>query len=233
MNFINGNKFKELDNGNDIFYCKIDNVFTFKAPDRPYKLITHNGDFGVTQQMFERLNTPNLIKWYGQNILFEHPKIQSLPIGLDRGLREDIYNSVLNEDHIRIVRSDLFYFRHWGDSMVKAYRDSVRSALMSQGLIQHEKQGITEHLMDLKSSMFCPCPNGNGVDTHSLWECIYMGCVPIVEDSINVRFYKDLPILIINDWNNLPLLSENLYKEIRKKSLEKADFNYWKQLIQK
>lgn len=231
MELINGNKFADLANNENIFYQKIDNVYQFVPPNHPYTLITHNGDFGVNQKAFDKVNSPNLIKWYGQNVLFEHPKLQSIPIGLDRGTREAIYTDIIDEKFIKLARRNLFYFRHWGDSMVKDYRDKVRDALVKQGLVQEPKRGITEYLVGLKGSMFCPAPNGNGVDTHTIWECIYMGCVPIVEDSVNIRFYKDLPILIINDWNNLPLLSENLYKEIRHKSLEKADFNYWKNLI--
>ena len=228
--FINGNKFAELANWNDILYFKIDDVDLINRPKHPYKLITHNGDLPVNgrSKQMDILNDPNLIKWYGQNITIEHPKLQSIPIGLDRNIGEHVYT---NPDLALYPKKNLMYVRHWGDSMVKPYRDSVRDALSRQGYKQEKYVGITEYLIELKKAMFCPCPNGNGIDTHSMWECIYMGCVPIVEKSINTMYYTDLPVLIVDDWNKLPLLSESLYKEIRKKSLDKADFNYWKKLI--
>lgn len=230
MEFINGNKFADLADRKRIYYMKIDEVGLLNRPQHPYILITHNGDLPVHGEGMQRLilNDPNLIKWYGQNITIEHPKLQSIPIGLDRSMSEHIYT---NADLDLYEKKNLMYVRYWGDSMVKQYRDSVRDALKRQGYTQETKVGITEYLINLKKAMFCPCPNGNGVDTHSIWECIYMGCVPIVEKSINTMYYTDLPVLIIDDWNKLPLLSEHLYKEIRHKSLEKSDFNYWKQLI--
>ena len=45
---------------------------------------------------------------------------------------------------------------------------------------------------------FAICPEGNGVDCHRIWECIYLGVVPIIIDSIQMSFFKYLHIYWIH-----------------------------------
>ena len=40
-----------------------------------------------------------------------------------------------------------------------------------------------DNLLRLHDYEFCICPEGNGVDTHRLWECLYLKVVPIVINS--------------------------------------------------
>ena len=78
------------------------------------------------------------------------------------------------------------------------------------------------------------CPNGNGVDTHRLWETLYLKSIPIVKHSINADFYFDLPIVFVNDWKEITkdfLINE--YDRIASANwnLEKLNFDYWKNKI--
>ena len=63
------------------------------------------------------------------------------------------------------------------------------------------------YLDNIYNHRFVLCPEGNGIDTHRLWECLYMGTIPIVKANKNVRFYEDLPILMVNEWKILQRLS--------------------------
>jgi hypothetical protein len=51
-------------------------------------------------------------------------------------------------------------------------------------------------------SRYALCPRGCGMDTHRFYECIYLGCVPIVEKTNTVfdRLYSAFPCLVINRW---------------------------------
>ena len=53
---------------------------------------------------------------------------------------------------------------------------------------------------NLAQYAFCLCPRGNGVDTHRLWEALYMGCIPICKHYKAHRFKSPLPILFVEDW---------------------------------
>ena len=49
---------------------------------------------------------------------------------------------------------------------------------------------------------FVVSPHGNGLDCQNV-EAIMLGCIPIVKSSsLNSLFY-DLPVLIINEWDEL------------------------------
>jgi len=82
--------------------------------------------------------------------------------------------------------------------------------------------------------MFVISPQGNGLDTHRTWECLYVGSIPIEKRNLNNRFYTDLPICFIDEWEDLTeefLLSE--YERITSGiyDLDKLTFDYWKNKI--
>lgn len=61
-----------------------------------------------------------------------------------------------------------------------------------------------DNLLRLNDYEFCICPEGNGVDTHRLWECLYLKVVPIV---VNSQFTKllikyNIPMVIIEKWDD-------------------------------
>jgi hypothetical protein len=51
-------------------------------------------------------------------------------------------------------------------------------------------------------SKFALCPRGYGVDTHRFYECIYLGCVPIVlrTNTAFDRLYREFPCLVVERW---------------------------------
>ena len=62
----------------------------------------------------------------------------------------------------------------------------------------------------LSEYKFCICPEGNGVDTHRLWECWYLKVIPIVirTDFIDILMEKiKLPIIILNKWEDLIVIA--------------------------
>ena len=55
-------------------------------------------------------------------------------------------------------------------------------------------------------------PHGNGLECHRTYEAIALGCIPVVKSSTLDIMYKDMPIIILNDWNEISLeLLKKLY----------------------
>ena len=86
--------------------------------------------------------------------------------------------------------------------------------------------------------MFVACPEGNGIDTHRLWEALYLRTIPIVEkNKISDFFIKaKLPVMILNKWSDLSKLNENDLQKIylSKKKLFKNKYlfqKYWRNII--
>ncbi len=55
----------------------------------------------------------------------------------------------------------------------------------------------------LREATWVACPRGNGIDTHRVWESLYVGSRPIVIDNSWSRSLVDFgyPLLLIKDWS--------------------------------
>ena len=83
---------------------------------------------------------------------------------------------------------------------------------------------------------FVAAVRGNGVDTHRLWEALYRGCIPIVQESdwSSFLFLHDLPVIPIKHWTTIELvncLRNNAVREYDPKKIESLWMGYWKKLI--
>jgi hypothetical protein len=89
-------------------------------------------------------------------------------------------------------------------------------------------------LTNIRNSKFVLCPRGNGIDTHRLWETLYLGSIPIVKRHLALENFKELPILWIDEWNTITedFLSAE-YERIMglEWNLVKLKFEYWAEKI--
>ena len=81
---------------------------------------------------------------------------------------------------------------------------------------------------------FVLSPHGNGLDCHRTWEALCLGCIPIVKTSPLDSMYNELPVLIVNDWNDITI--ELLQKTVdeykgREFRYEKLTLKYWMDMI--
>ena len=86
------------------------------------------------------------------------------------------------------------------------------------------------YFIELASHKYAICPRGNGLDTHRLWECLYLNTIPIVikDDFPNIT---NLPIIILNNWDELDI--NKLSLTYTKQILSKLTINYYKESIRK
>ena len=61
----------------------------------------------------------------------------------------------------------------------------------------------TEYFEQLKMHRFLANPAGNGLDTHSTWEALLAGCIPINPHSTLDPLYEGLPVWLVNDWGEV------------------------------
>lgn len=86
---------------------------------------------------------------------------------------------------------------------------------------------------DISRSKFMICPRGCGIDTYRLWDCISLGCIPIVEKYNSHEQWIDLPILFLDKIEDYAELSEEFlnkkYEEFLNKDFnyDKCKFEYW------
>ena len=246
---IDGDKFEDLKNLPGITYLKTDSAIELlkncKTPCPPNQiLITHNGDYPITPELIRRaeiLGFPH--HWFAQNVLTRHPKLTPIPIGLERTRwfsemrkRDTIFEymkkSDINSTNLCLANFSLNTNR----TQRKACLDNCRSystLAVKDSVIQEPYRVFLESIL---AHHFVLCPEGNGIDTHRLWETLYLGRIPVVTHNETMESFKDLPILILPSWDCLSkeVLEKNLYDFQNGRihyTLEKINFHYWEKKI--
>ena len=208
----------------------LEHFFCYIKLDFPYTLISHNSDLDINENIlindksiFDWIDSPLIKKWYTQNVCCDHPKIHSIPIGLGNPKWKHG-----NEETItRVIEKELWKEK---DNLVYCNFNISTNAPERNKCLEHSGMTMPEgnggfyyldfepYLEELAKSYFVLSPNGNGVDCHKHWESLHLRTIPIVTKSRNMEFYKDLPFLIIDDWEDYKNLnlSKELYEEIWK-----------------
>jgi hypothetical protein len=203
LNIFNLNK--EIDNPKYIYTCTAD-LELFKEKicylKNPFILISHNSDKNIIDNdLYNSIaNHIKVIKWYTQNLLFNHPKIDIIPLG--------IANSQWEHGNLNYIstanKTNHIYFYFAINTNIKK-RLECYLKLKDFLEISEEKKPI-DYFKYLSSFKFAICPEGNGIDTHRLWECFYLKVIPIVIDNPFIRKVEQkykLPMIILKDWNDL------------------------------
>tara|TARA_B100000003_G_scaffold208705_1_gene229950 strand:+ start:1998 stop:2837 length:840 start_codon:yes stop_codon:yes gene_type:complete len=230
MHQVNKNKFIDLKNPIiitkveylDSIYDIINNLKT------PFILITHYGGHNAGNHRIKE--HPLLIKWYGQNMSVISHKTEAIPLGLEnphwKRTDIDFINKNKNNDKTELLYINLSTNTHNS-------RPGTINALKKKFTINKKVDWYT-YIKELSRHKFCISPRGSGVDCHRTWECLYLGVIPIVEKSVQMNYFQDLPILFVDNYNNIDVEFLNkMYDFFTNKSfnLDKLNINYWKTKI--
>ena len=195
----------------------------------PVCLMTHNSDECITEQYIDILNNPNIEKWYSQNIKIVHNKLRLLPIGIANPIwphgNEDVLVKVQNQTRNTEKRL-LVYLNFYNRPKDIAY--DILSNFGVCDLITIEMGLPYEtYLHNMAQHKYNVCPEGNGIDTHRLWETLYMGSIPIVKgDPSKDPFYMylarmDLPIMYVDAWKDItPTMLKEQYTHFSRQQLQ-------------
>lgn len=176
-------------------------------------LVTHNSDDSVTDDMVSILESlPKISMWFGQNIDCKpHPKVSSLPIGLenDHWFPEVAKRKRLVEFSNKMISPSKLLYMNFSfgtniSARINAYKEFVGKNWVTDKCVTAVDQSVyIDWLKDVLEHQYVLCPRGNGIDTHRLWETLYLGRIPIVLRCENTRYYDRLPILQVDSWNQV------------------------------
>ena len=198
------------------------------------KIITHNGAKGLDLSYLQYLNNKKVINWFAQNANIRHEKLTSIPLGLankrwahgNTEIIEDIASSQIERRYLAYMNFDI------GTNSDK--RSEVHKMFFDKDYVYcAPKKPFVDYLKDLKLNKFCISPQGRGADCHRIWESILMGTIPIVKNCQNISFYRDMPILIINNWEqiNQQFLEEQYENKLNTWNDSKLFLDYWVEKI--
>jgi len=204
----------------------------------PYILITHNSDDEILDGDEEILDDSKILAWFSQNVLgAKHKKLFGVPIGIankkwPHGDTTLLYKMLEQKDHFeRRVLCYLNFRLHTHPLR----RPLARKFRRKPWCLTRRRRYQKDYLLDLLSSKFVLSPRGNGADCHRTWEALLMGAIPIILSSEMDSLYEDLPVLIVNDWDEVTeSFLKYKYDEIRSRAhnIKKLFFPYWKNLIE-
>lgn len=212
----------------------------------PYILITHNSDDPAPGAYADVLEDDKLIAWFAQNVEgCVHPKLHPIPIGIANKYWAHGDTELLDQmrAHLEDYTKNVLLYMNFSVNPAYAHKGAVaeRSMIYHQFLkadycMTAYPKDFQSYLTDLARSKFVLSPRGNGVDCHRTWEALYMGAIPIVRTSELDVLYEGLPVIIINDWNEVTqsFLEEKFESMCNQPyQWEKLTAEYWYKLIDK
>jgi hypothetical protein len=168
-------------------------------------------------------------KWYAQNATYDDPNLISIPIGLENhtgGSKGKFTNHQWFFQNIEKLKSNLKsgIYCNWG--LTNDYRKKILEKIKVP-YYWEEKLSFEQYCENMSHHKYVICPPGNGVDTHRLWEALYLGCIPIV---LKHRIYRDynLSIIQVNSWEEI---TQELLDQLVSENTEQLYMTYWKKRI--
>ncbi len=201
-------------------------ISKLKFFENKFILLFHNSDHNFNKEhlvLFDKL--PLLENIYTQNMNVTNNKVFPLPIGIANSMwphgNLNNWNIILKK---QIKKENMIFF-NFSINTNRKIRLECYNKIISKNI--KFIQNITNQLnyLDLLGTYkFCICPEGNGIDTHRFWECLYLKVIPICLNSHLINHYsKIFPIIILDNWEDLDINNLN-YDNYSWNNYKKLDF---------
>jgi hypothetical protein len=186
---------------NDWWFCRSEFVEYFFAkhePAEPYVLFSHNSDRPIDASLRRFFRRRRLRGWFAANAAAHHPKLHAFPRGLADARWRHGDGAALRRVQAEQLEKTILFDASYDISTYRSEREYCRD---QTGIEPGPRRDYEPYLRGLASSYFCIAPRGNGIDTHRLWEALYLRTVPIVTRSVVCEQHPDLPIVALDDWS--------------------------------
>jgi hypothetical protein len=235
-------------NENNICYIKTDffyiGQFNWRGQIHPKYIsdicVIGHSDYPITNDISSKFKKVFCINKYSDD-----ENTFGLPLGITNDCNDSDMHSVYGNKQIMIdvsneiiIKNNLVYM-NFNINNYPIEREFIFNKFSNEkwvikGVIENNIDGRAKFLRDIRSSKFVFCPRGNGIDTHRIWETLYMGSIPIVKYEKAHNLFTDLPILFIDDWSVIDEeFLKNKYDEIVNKdwNMDKLKISYWLEFI--
>ena len=213
---------------NLFYYLKKVNKF------KNLKLITHQTDIEIDKKLFN--SKPSCIsEWYSPNISFDHTNLIPIPLGVANDYSiKNLTSEFLLTDKENSIKTNKIYV-----NFVKNTNEKKRVKLLdffkdkSWATFDVPNLDLNIYKQKLKSHKFVLCPPGNGIDTHRMWETLYLNSIPVVEKNISSKEYSKLPIIYYENIEdvNIDYLNERCKELIFEREMLSVD--WWEKKVKK
>ena len=182
---------------------------------------------------------------WGVNMRASQPYAHALPLGLTNFTSESPLHAIFGDpDHLKKAADSTNFLDFFDGSIYSNFsantfpkeRRPLQQLLDQMGVVNSPTnmtaKGRITYLQNLRSHSLVVCPRGNGIDTHRLWETLYMGGTPIVlRDRAITPLVSELPVIVLDNWGQLSekVKLEGMWHELNNQSFrfEKLTSKFW------
>jgi hypothetical protein len=223
---------------NCVVFCQTDSlqkVFdtmqSLGADCKKYILITHRSDYTIDESRYNTKH-PAVVKWYAANANILRPDLVSIPLGMESpgcmGYSDhpEVLEKILHEPR---EQKNLVYmnFSRTTQPRRQLWADHFKGC---PWVTEKHKVPFEEFIRDCYTHDFVLSPEGNGIDTHRTWEALYMGAIPIVENSVFINSFN-LSVVMVDDVSVITKeYLESIVTNVRYLNQE-TRMSYWKNRI--
>lgn len=213
-----------------------------RAPTGPQKcIVAGHSDYPITDEIVQR--HPAHVWW---SVNSQSKRVSGLPLGITNDCDDSpihrIYGNTRSMKEVveepRVIKNRVYlnFSLHTHPSRQYVFNLFHTKPWVTVGTQINTMEGRKAFLQEVRNHEFVLCPRGNGVDTHRLWETLYMGSIPIVQRDIAHRGWEDLPIAWIDSWEEVT--SEWLDTQLERIkngswAMEKLKASYWIEQIRR
>jgi hypothetical protein len=190
---------------------------------RPWKFASRNlvvaaSDYSTSLTELIKLKGLGVPKVFGVNV-FNTPNYSiSIPIGLTSDCDDSPLHRIYGNTRHLIDASEDSYPRNSYDGSIYvnfsvnnniSQRTSLLNSLKGIKKVKYDHfdpthSGRINYLRNLRTHSLVVCPEGNGIDTHRLWETIYMGGTPVIlRNNYLPSILNSLPVIQLDDWDQI------------------------------
>ena len=231
---------------NDIVFLKTDLKEIYfdhyhQSIKSKYILVTHNSDISIEKEDLSFLDD-RIKHWFAAKLnVLASKKLTALPYGLEnrRWLKNGLVKNFKSELSKNINKNERILCSFNPNTNLMERAPLVDIARNKQEIIDIRNFSKSKtYVKELSNYSFNLCPEGNNFESHRIWESLIFKTTPIVINNIvNQNFYNmGIPLIMLDNWNDLSNLDINDLKRINKENLEKnyeifVNFNFWKSQI--
>tara|TARA_B000000557_G_C20811445_1_gene460345 strand:+ start:2313 stop:3341 length:1029 start_codon:yes stop_codon:yes gene_type:complete len=224
---------------NDIVFTSlfmIDSLFEelYKIKNlKNVKLITHQSDESISYKLYKRKPTC-ISEWYGINVEIQTNNLIPIPIGLSndhykKSLTKRNYSS-LKKIKLENKIEKLYINFEVNTNFNERYKLLKKFDSNHWVDVETSKLSLDEYISKLNKYKYILCPWGNGVDTHRLWEVLYIESIPVTKYHHTYHSVQDLPVLMFKNYNEVNLERLNTLSQDFK-NFESLNLKYWERRI--
>lgn len=190
---------------------------------QPWKFTSRNlvighSDIATSKSDISKIKLLRPRKIYGTNLWNYKNYSESIPLGLTNFCDDSPLHLIYgNNDHLRKASIEEPYNTNFDGTIYVNFSVHTNVATRKEvldvlkvcdntkfGDFEPTENGRIAYLKSMRQNNFTICPEGNGVDTHRLWETIYMGGIPIVlRNNYLPKALNHLPVIQLDSWRSI------------------------------